>query len=450
MPWQRQVAAVALEIDPETGLPAYRTVVLTVPRQSGKTTILLSLFLQRCMSEVWRANGRPDGPKPGRQRCIYAAQTQKDARNKWESDYVADMEASSRLAGKFSVYRGSGREAIKFPNGSSIGITANTEKAAHGQVLDLPVIDEAFALVDDRLDQAFVPAMSTRRQGQLWIVSTAGTPDSLYLRAKVDKGRQLVENGTTSGLAYFEWSAPDDADPDDEDVWRACMPALGHTIDLSVVRAARQTLGEAEFRRAYLNQWVDRDAGERVITAQDWARGLDPDSAVTGRIVLAVDTSRDRTMSAVSMAGGRLDGRVHVQLLAHGEGTSWVADEVARLKDELGAVAVVLDAAGPAASLLPELAEYKIEPVVTGAAQMAQACGAFYDAVVDDVSVRHIGQPPLDAALAAARKRELMDTWAWGRKASGADITPLVSVTLAHWGLASQPVTTYDPLLSFY
>jgi hypothetical protein len=110
----------------------------------------------------------------------------------------------------------------------------------------------------------------------------------------------------------------------------------------------------------------------------------------------------------------------------------------------------VLDAAGPAASLLPELAEYRIEPVVTGAAQMAQACGAFYDAVVDDVSVRHIGQEPLDAALNAARKRELMDTWAWGRKASSADITPLVSVTLAHWGLATQTQAVYDPLLSFY
>jgi hypothetical protein len=36
MPWQRYVADVALEIDPETGLLAYRGVDVTVPRQSGR------------------------------------------------------------------------------------------------------------------------------------------------------------------------------------------------------------------------------------------------------------------------------------------------------------------------------------------------------------------------------------------------------------------------------
>mgnify|MGYP002147943804 CR=1 FL=1 len=33
--------------------------------------------------------------------------------------------------------------------------------------------DEAFGLVDDRMDQAFRPAMITRPQAQFWIVSTA-------------------------------------------------------------------------------------------------------------------------------------------------------------------------------------------------------------------------------------------------------------------------------------
>src|ERR1039457_2904149 len=37
MPWQRLVADVGLELLPN-GLPAYRTGIFTVPRQSGKTT----------------------------------------------------------------------------------------------------------------------------------------------------------------------------------------------------------------------------------------------------------------------------------------------------------------------------------------------------------------------------------------------------------------------------
>ena len=43
-------------------------------------------------------------------------------------------------------------------------------------------------------------------------------------------GRAQVEGGGDRGMAYFEWSAPDDADPADPRTWRDCMPALGHTI----------------------------------------------------------------------------------------------------------------------------------------------------------------------------------------------------------------------------
>ena len=49
-------------------------------------------------------------------------------------------------------------------------------------------------------------------------------------------------------------------------------------------------------------------------------------------------------------------------------------------------------------------------------------------------SVAHLEQPILNLAVRSARKRVLGDAWAWSRKA-GSDITPLVSVTLALYGL---------------
>src|SRR6056297_3105674 len=67
MPWQRFVADVACEFEPDTGLPAYREVFVTIPRQSGKTTLFLSWQLDRCLN--W---GRP-------QRSVFTAQTGKDA-----------------------------------------------------------------------------------------------------------------------------------------------------------------------------------------------------------------------------------------------------------------------------------------------------------------------------------------------------------------------------------
>jgi hypothetical protein len=441
MPWQRAVLDVALEVDPATGRLAYREVVLTVPRQSGKTTLLLSVILLRCMSPFFG----------GRQRCVYSAQTGKDARAKWEDDFVADLEGSKRLAGKFVVSRGSGREAVKFPNGSRFGISANTEKSGHGSTLDLPIIDEAFAQIDDRLEQAFAPAMITRPQPQRWVVSTAGTEESVYLKAKVDKGRQLAEAGDTgSGVAYFEWSAPDDADPADPETWRSCMPALGHTVTEAAIRSEFTSMKLSEFRRAFLNQWVARGADEQVVPSDAWDTCRDVESEIAGRLVLALDVAPDRGAAAIAAAGDRADGRSHVQVLQHGPGTEWVVDRVVDLCAEHGTDRVVLDPAGPAGALIPALRARGIEPVATGWRDMAQACGALYDAVLAG-RFRHLGQRPLDDALKGARKRDLGDAWAFGRKASGVDITPLVAVTLAAWGLSTAPAARepYDLLDSF-
>jgi hypothetical protein len=42
-----------------------------------------------------------------------------------------------------------------------------------------------------------------------------------------------------------------------------------------------------------------------------------------------------------------------------------------------------------------------------------------------------LGTPELKAALKGASKRSLGDSWAWARKSSAVDISPLVAVTLA-------------------
>jgi hypothetical protein len=64
------------------------------------------------------------------------------------------------------------------------------------------------------------------------------------------------------------------------------------------------------------------------------------------------------------------------------------------------------------------------------ARDIAQGCGAFFDAVVEG-RVRHREQPELTAAVSAARKRPLGDAWAWARKDSVSEITTLISATVA-------------------
>jgi hypothetical protein len=65
---------------------------------------------------------------------------------------------------------------------------------------------------------------------------------------------------------------------------------------------------------------------------------------------------------------------------------------------------------------------------------------------VEQERLRHLGTPEMAAAVGGAAKRPLGDAWAWSRKNSTVDITPLVASTLALWGVDDY---TGDLVLSF-
>jgi phage terminase large subunit-like protein len=418
MPWQALVADVAGELDPSTGIPAYREVRVTVPRQSGKTTLILVVEVDRSLA--W-------GPA---QHTLYAAQDRNNSRAKWEEQ--AELLGRTPLKPAFRVRRQTGLERMVWPaTGSTIGITASGETSGHGQTLDLGMIDEAFAQTDERLVQAFRPAMLTRPYAQLWIVSTMGTDESTFLHDRVDDGRARVEAGERSGVAYFEWSAGDDDDPDDPATWWGCMPALGYTVTEEVIRVDHDAIAPDEFARAYLNR---RTAGGRpVIDAGTWQACRDPRSTLSGTPCFAVDVTPDRAFACIGVAGWGPDRRVHLEVVDHAPGTDWVTARVAELYKRWCPWPVVIDPASPAGSLLVDLASLGIKAETTGAREYAAACGQFYDAAIE-AKLTHLDQPVLNAAVAAARKRVLGDAWAWARRVGG-DVSPLVAVTLARYGL---------------
>jgi hypothetical protein len=101
-------------------------------------------------------------------------------------------------------------------------------------------------------------------------------------------------------------------------------------------------------------------------------------------------------------------------------------------------VAIVYDGAGPANTLAPELEAAGIEVAPVNAKEHASACGLIFD-LVEQKRLRHLGTERARNALKGAAKRALGDAWAWHRKSSSVDITPLVSLTLALWGASSTP-----------
>jgi phage terminase large subunit-like protein len=254
MPWQVLVATAALEH--QGGQLAYRDVAVGTPRQSGKSSLVLALVVYRMLAT------------PG-QAIVYAGQTRLAARRKLFDVWWPKLRRS-RLKELFTLDRATGAEALRCANGSIMTLLSTDEGAAHGETLDLAVLDECWKL-DASAEQACRPAMSTRSAGQLWCLSTAGTAKSVFWRSKVDQGRAVAALGVTEGLFYAEWSAADDTDVTDPATWPGFMPALGHTISTSTVAKDLAAMPLSEWRRAYANQWPDETLeGWKVIGRDVW------------------------------------------------------------------------------------------------------------------------------------------------------------------------------------
>jgi phage terminase large subunit-like protein len=260
-----------------------------------------------------------------------------------------------------------------------------------------------------------------------------GAEDSIFLHDRIDDGRARVEADERSGVAFFEWSAYDDDDPDDPATWWRCMPALGRTVTEAVIQTDHDALPPEEFARAYLNRRTS--SGAAVIDLGTWQRGREPTSQLTGLPCFAIDVTPDRSHGSIAVAGWSADRRVHVEVVEHRPGTDWIVERMAELDARWHPWPVIVDPGSPAGSLLIDLASLGVATETLNARDYAAACAQFYDAVMGpEPRIVHLDQPVLNLAVGNARKRVLGDAWAWARKV-GTDVSPLVAVTLARWGL---------------
>lgn len=438
MPHQQRIADVATEYDPKTGIPFYRKVVVTVPRQSGKTTLDLALTLDRLIST--------SAPR----RAVYTAQTGKDARKKFLTEQVPMLRTSKGLWGARPTEkpRGdglitnlrlrAGEEGIDFRNRSMLFIESSSESAGHGGSIHKATLDEIWADHDMARPQSLSPSMITVADAQLWMYSTAGNARSVLLNREQRRGRRAVEDGVDSGVAYFEWSAPAGSDIDDEELWWATMPALGYTQSIEAMRAERESFDDPEdeegpdgFRRAYLN--IPTVGAVSEIPMDKWDAVTSPNVAPSDPVVLALEVTIDRDAGSLAVA----DELGQIELLMNAAGTAWCLEATAKAATATGAP-VFIDGGGPAAVFIDPLTERGVNVVSVKLDEFAAACGGLFDAVVNrTISVRD--SPRLDEAIAAATKRKVGQRWTWARQVGAYDATPLTAICLALWGTAHRP-----------
>lgn len=430
-PWQELVLRGSLGERADGKWSAFE-VGLCCPRQNGKNEILVArqlvgLFLL------------------GERLIIHSAHEFATSLEAFErlKEIVENTPAFHKRLAKNGIKNSHGEEGIKLKSGQRIRFRTRTKGGGRGFTCDCLILDEAME-IQEKAHGALLPTLSARPNPQVWYTGSAvdqWVHDNGVVFARV---RERGIEGKEPGLAYFEWSPDIDGPEDvaeaatDPEVWAQANPALGIRISPEHVAREQRSMDGRTFAVERLNvgDWPRTDDEvDAVIGPETWRALTDLKSKPQDPVCFAFDCSPDRSTSAIAVAGLNAAGRRHVEVVQRGSGTRWVVDRLADLVQRHRSDQVICDGGGPASSLLAQLGALGIEVTVLTAKEYAQACGEFFDGC-EEGTLCHLGQEELTTALRGAAQRSLGDAWAWSRKSSSADISPLVAATLALRGVS--------------
>lgn len=412
------------------GLYAADTVVLSIPRQVGKTFLLGAIVLALCILNpgllvIWTAHHTATS-----------------------DETFADMQALARVPGVAKHIRtiraANGQQSIVLRNGARIRFGARERGFGRGfKKVGVLVLDEAQILTQSALDN-LVP---TTNQVDNPLVLMAGTPPRPQDpgEAFTNLRKEALDAGPGNGdTLYIEFSADPDAVVTDRAQWRKANPSYpARTAARAILRMLKH-LGEASFRREALGIWDVAALEPRLLTVADWddCAGAPGDD---GSVAYGVKFSPDGARMALAVAMLADEGRVFVEVLESGSTsvglsglTRWLSS---RWRD---CDAMVIDGRANAGALTEALRDSgvpgrritrpTVDGVITGSSRLIE--------LVKTRRVVHAGQAGLRHAATNVVRRKIGTQGGWGfdpAKGSDADIPALDAVALAVSGLKNRP-----------
>ena len=408
-----------LAIDKQ-GFYAADTSVISIPRQVGKTYLIGCIVFALALLTP-------------RLTVIWTAHRTKTAEETFDS-FKAMCEGNPLLGGiggpiirRISESRGD--KGIYLRNGSRILFGAREHGFGLGFAgVGVLVLDEAQRLTSSAMDD-LIPTMNTIANP---LVLMTGTPPRPTDAGEVfTMLRQDALDGESEGTLYVEFSADEDADPDDRDQLRKANPSYPFRTGERAIRRMRKSLSDDSFLREALGIW-DKVLHRPIVTASRWRRlqssgpadGTKPDG-------FGIDMSHARALSvnACWLAGEK----AHTEEVWAGDDTeaclNWVEGAWRRAGRR---TYVAIDSESPAASLIVDLQNRGVAVEVTNAPQMAAACGSVENRLKAG-TLTHGGQEPVTNAVVRDGKRRPIrgaGGWGWDRRNPSSQIQQAVAMTL--------------------
>lgn len=460
-PWQEWFLIHSMELAPGSyswdEYPEFRfkTVILLVARQNGKSYVMSTRLLWRML--MW------EGPAIEPTLVLGVAHKLPAAKEILELSYRALIRSEELAPLVQHKSNTNGQEQITLTNGSRYKIEAASDDGGRGLSVDDIGFDELRQQKEWSAWSAIINTTNARFSSQIIGVSNAGEAKSDVLRSIRERGieelnqyHQFIANGGQdedwkdalpdgpSTLGLFEYSAPEDCDIWDRDGWAQANPSLGYpggpsekTISsmASLVGEVGQGMPEHKFRTEILCQWVNV-AVDGPFTQDQLDQCFDGESYISpdSPLVVGVDTSADRKTSYVAVAGFRPDGLPHVEIIAKRPYTEWLPEFLSEKLTFTPRAVVAQGRGAPISSVIDFIEDAGTEITRCQASDLPASCGQFADRVVQG-TVRWGEQPVLQTALKEAYQKKYGDVWSWDRDKSPVDVAPLCAATFALWGL---------------
>ncbi len=414
-PWQRWLLVHALELDETCTRYRFRTVLVLVARQNGKTLLKMVLTL-------WRLYECDD------RLIVGTAQDRAQAKEVMNQGLVPLMLDNPVLRERFDPSAGDPADRVgiwhktlgeeHFRLDSEFGprylIKALNRGAGRGlwDVREIN-IDELREQTDFAGWSAISKvAMAAGPWAQIWCTSNAGDRTSLLLNHL----RGISLGGGDPSLFHAEWSATEEAGYElDSPEWAQANPSLGYPggPTIEAIRSSFRTDPPAVFRTEVLCQFVD--AMNAAVDMPAWQAGEDPSVPLSERPVFCVEASPDSCMHVTAVAASRLtDGRLRVARVGAWHDTMAARAEIWDLVDRLRPSVIGWFPTGPGAVLSATMRKLRPTPVAIKGAAVAEACMT----LADQVRHRRIlqpGDPLLDEHIARTNRIGSKSSWIFDR-----------------------------------
>lgn len=426
-PWQEMILQDAMGERADRTWSAKR-VGISVPRQNGKSQLLVSRALAGALLF-------------GELKIVISAHQQDTARESFSKLMeLIEADANGWIRDRIrpnGIMQALNREAVRFSNGATIQFKARSGSGSRGFSSDCLMLDEA-QILSQRAWVSINSTMSAMPNPQIWLLGTPPTPEDDG--AVFGSIRTAAKAGKSNTTAWLEWAADPADDPAAEATRRSANPAWDTRINHEVVQGEFETYPPERFALDRLGIWLD-DLGRQVSIFPTWSQLLG-DQAIPTSFAIAADLSQSRFVLAG--AAGECVDLVTPQAfdgpqVPASQRALFVA-EVARIA---GAAPVGLQEKGPAWPLAADLEAAGVRVVPLTMDDFVQACSDFESATLAG-TLRHGGQPELDAAVRNAAWRMVGDRRVISRKA--ADIPELEAVIIARH--VEAEALNYDVLMS--